>query len=432
MLRDRRQPAGALLLALVSSTVLMPPVPAVAAPSACANPSEPGQVISDTPWHQQWLAPQRVWPFSTGAGVEVAVVDSGSDGSHPQLDGQVISGFDALRGTPGGDFDCVSHGTAVASLIAARPQEGIGFHGLAPDATILPIRVSEQAGGGGAEGQGESVSTEIFAQAIRRAVDNGADVINMSVTLYQPDPEVESAIHYAQRADVVLVAAAGNFHRTDGRPDPVPYPAAYEGVIGVGAIDQQGARVEQSQVGPYVDLVAPGGAVVAATRVDGHNVWSGTSFATPLVSATAALIRAAEPQLSAEQVSRRLLATADPAQGGPERGYGQGVLSPYRAVTERLSTAAPVAPAPLPDPLYDAAAQERAERWQVFGRVALWGGLSVTVIALAVAVAVALLPRGRRLRWRPTRLGDPPPPPPEIDEPDEAFFQVATTSPPRS
>lgn len=430
MLRDRRRPAGALLLALVGSTALMPPMPAAAAPSACANPSEPGQVISDTPWHQQWLAPQRVWPLSTGAGVEVAVVDSGSDSSHPQLDGRVNSGFDALRGTQGGDFDCVSHGTAVASLIAARPQDGVGFHGLAPDARILPIRVSEQAGGGN-EAQGESVSPRVFAQAIRRAVDSGADVVNMSVTLYQPDTEVESAIRYAQRANVVLVAAAGNLHRTDGRPDPVPYPAAYDGVIGVGAIDRQGARVEQSQVGPYVDLVAPGGAVVAATRVEGHNVWSGTSFATPLVSATAALIRAAEPQLSAEQVSRRLLATADPAQGGPEQGYGQGVLSPYRAVTERLSTAAPVAPAPLPDPPYDAAAQERAERWQVFGRVALWGGLSVTVIALAIAATVALLPRGRRLRWRPTRPGDPPPPAPEIDEPDEAFFRVPN-SPPRN
>lgn len=429
MLRNRHQPVVALLLALVSSTILIPHVPATAAPGSCANPSEPGQIISDTPWHQQWLSPRRVWPFSTGAGVSVAVVDSGSDGSHPQLDGQVAPGFDALRGSSGADFDCVSHGTAVASLIAARPQEGIGFHGMAPEATIVPFRVSEQAGNEGDEAQGESVSPEVFAQAIRRATDNGADVINMSVTLYRPYPAVESAIRYAQAKDVVLVAAAGNLHRNGEYPDPVPYPAAYDGVIGVGAIDEQGTRVKQSQVGPYVDVVAPGGAVVAATRVKGHDVWSGTSFATPLVSATAALIRAAEPQLSASQVSRQLLGTADPARGGPEQGYGQGVLSPYRAVTERLRSAAPVAAAPLPEPSYNAAVQERTQRWEDFRRSALWGGLLVAAIALVVGAVVSLLPRGRRLRWRPTRPGEPSPSGPEIDEPEEAFFRVPSSLP---
>ncbi|WP_033664946.1 type VII secretion-associated serine protease mycosin [Salinispora oceanensis] len=429
MLRNRHQRVGALLLALVSSTILMPHAPAAAAPGSCTNPSEPGQIISDTPWHQQWLAPRRVWPFSTGAGVSVAVVDSGSDGNHPQLDGQVTSGFDALRGSSGGDFDCVSHGTAVASLIAARPQEGIGFHGMAPEAAIVPIRVSEQAGNEGDEAQGESVSPEVFAQAIRRATDDGADVINMSVTLYRPDSAVESAIRYARAKDVVLVAAAGNLHRNGEYPDPVPYPAAYDGVIGVGAIDEQGTRVEQSQVGPYVDLVAPGGAVVAATRVNGHDVWSGTSFATPLVSATAALIRAAEPQLSASQVSRRLLATADPARGGPEQGYGQGVLSPYRAVTERLSSAGPVAADPLPEPSYNAAAQERTKRWNDFRRAGLWGGLSLAAIALVVGAIVSLLPRGRRLRWHPTRPGEPTPSGPEIDEPEEVFFRVPSSLP---
>ncbi|MEU4680154.1 type VII secretion-associated serine protease mycosin [Micromonospora sp. NPDC023737] len=429
MVLDRRTSAAALVVALMGSIVLGTPARAVAAPAVCDNPSDPGQVISEIPWHQRWLAPQRVWPFSTGAGVKVAVIDSGSDGNHPQLSGRVTTGFDALRGTSGGDVDCVSHGTAVASLIAARPQDGVGFQGLAPDATIIPIRVSERAGNEGEGAQGESVSMEVFAQAIRRAVDDDADVINMSVTLYRPDSAVESAIRYARAKDVVLVAAAGNLHQEGERPDPVPYPAAYEGVIGVGAIDQQGARVEQSQVGPYVDLVAPGGAVVAATRLSGHAVWSGTSFAAPLVSATAALIRAAEPGLSAEEVSRRLTATVDPARGDPGQGYGHGVLNPYRAVTERLTSAAPVAQPPLPDPSYDPAAQERAERWSVFGQLGLWGGLMVAAVALAVGVMASLLPRGRRLRWRPTRPAAPPPPVGEIDEPEEAFFRTPTSLP---
>ena len=430
MVRDRPMAAFALVGAVLVTALTVPaPTPARAAPAICQNPSDPGEINTETPWHQRWLAPQRVWPFSTGARVRVAVIDSGTDSNHSQLAGRVTSGFDALRGAPGGDVDCVSHGTAVASIIAAGRQEGVGFHGLAPDATIIPIRVSERNANEGAGAGGETVTGEVFARAIRRAVDDGADVINMSVTLYYPDQDVENAVRYAVENDVVLVAAAGNQHQDGARPDPVPYPAAYDGVIGVGAIDQNGARIRQSQIGPYVDIVAPGGAVVAATRLFGHAAWDGTSFATPMVSATAALIRSAEPNLSAKEVTRRLLATADPARGDASRGYGSGVVNPYRAVTERLTTAAPVAQPPLPDVPYDAAAAARAERWALFGRLALWIGLALATVAVSVAALAALLPRGRRTRWRPTRPSAPPGPAPEIDEPEEAFFRVPTSMP---
>ncbi|BCJ59707.1 type VII secretion-associated serine protease mycosin [Micromonospora endophytica] len=424
MVRDRPLTALALVAAVLTGALVTPAPPAVhAAPGYCQSPSDPGEVNTETPWHQRWLAPQRVWPFSTGAGVRVAVIDSGTDGSHPQLTGRVTTGFDPLHGTFRGDVDCVSHGTAVASIIAARQRNGVGFHGLAPDATIVPIRVSERIAG---EVDGEEVSATVFAQAIRQAVDDGADVINLSVTLYRQDPEVEAAVRYAVERDVVLVAAVGNQHREEG-PDPVPYPAAYDGVIGVGAVDATGTRIAKSQVGPYVDIVAPGGAVVAATHVSGHAVYEGTSFATPMVSATAALIRSAEPRLSAKEVTRRLLATADPVPGNADQGYGRGVVNPYRAVTERLTSAAPVAQPPLPEVRYDAAAQERADRWAWFGRVALWIGLALAVLAAGVAALAALLPRGRRTRWRPTRPSAPPPAGSEIDEPEEIFFQVPTS-----
>jgi membrane-anchored mycosin MYCP len=313
----------------------------------------------------------------------------------------------------------------VASIIAATRQSGVGFVGLAPGAKILPVRVSEREVEDG-RGKGASVSPQIFAQAIRRAVDDGADVVNLSVTLYTPEPAVEEAIEYARSKDVVLVAAAGNQHQDSGRPDPVPYPAAYPGVIGVGAIDDKGGRVEASQVGPYVDIVAPGGAVVAATRGQGHALWTGTSFATPMVSATAALIRSAEPGLSADEVAQRLLATADPARGGAAQGYGRGVVNPYRAVTERLTDAAPRALQPLPDVPVDAAAAARADRWETLGRIAMWAALVVAVLMLAVAALALLMPHGRRRRWQPTRPGRPPAPPAEIEEPEEAFFRVPT------
>lgn len=398
--------------------------PAQAAPAACRNPTDPGQVIEQTPWPQRWLAPERVWPFSTGAGVRVAVVDSGSDGAHPQLQGQVETGIDMLRNGSGGDVDCVSHGTAVASIIAARRQQGVGFAGLAPGARIFPVRVSEQEIDQG-KTQGQSVSPQVLAEAIRKAVDSGATVVNLSLTLYAPNTAVEDAVRYARSKDVVLVAAAGNLH-DDGRPDPVPYPAAYEGVIGVGAIDEKGARVSDSQIGPYVDLVAPGGAVVAATRVRGHLQWSGTSFATPMVSATVALMRAAEPGLNADQIALRLLATTDPARGDAAQGYGRGVVNPYRAVTERLTDAAPQAQQPLPDLPYDAAAAARSRRWETLGRIAVWVALGIGMLVLGVVATALLVPHGRRRRWQPTRPARRAAPPPEIDEPEEAFFRVPT------
>lgn len=415
--------AGVTLAAVVLLTGALA-TPARAAAAVCQNPTQPGQVIEQTPWPQRWLAPERVWPFSTGAGVRVAVIDSGSDADHPQLSGRVETGFDMLHGGAGGDVDCVSHGTAVASIIAASRQQGVGFAGLAPDATILPVRVSEREVDQG-QAQGASVSPQLFAEAIRKAVDEGATVVNMSVALYTPSTAVEEAIKYARAKDVVLVAAAGNLHE-QGRPDPVPYPAAYDGVIGVGAIDESGARVRESQVGPYVDIVAPGGAVVAATRVSGHQVWTGTSFAAPMVSATVALMRSAEPRLNADEITLRLLATADPARGDAAQGYGRGVVNPYRAVTERLTDAAPRAQQPLPDLPYDAAAAARSQRWETWGRVAVWVTVGLGLLVLAVVATALLLPQGRRRRWRPTRPAGQPPAPPEMDEPEETFFRVPT------
>ncbi|MFB9239366.1 type VII secretion-associated serine protease mycosin [Plantactinospora siamensis] len=360
----------------------------------------------------------------------MAVVDSGTDAGHPQLSGKVLTGFDALRNAPGGDVDCVSHGTAVASIIAAQREEGIGFQGLAPGARILPVRVTERELDQSDNASGADVPAATFARAIRRAVDGGARVINLSVTLYVPDPEVEAAVRYARAHDVVMVAAAGNRHHDDGRPDPTPYPAAFDGVIGVGAIEETGARVGESQIGPYVDLVAPGGQVVAATRLAGHNLYTGTSFATPMVSATAALIRSAEPGLSADEVAKRIIGTTDPARGDASLGYGSGVLDMYRAVTERLSTGRPAALPPLPELRHDPAAAARAHRWATIRQVALWVLLGTVVVVGGVAALGVLLPRGRRRRWRPARPAGPPPPRPEIDEPAEKFFQVPASNRP--
>ena len=361
---------------------------AVPPTGACLSPADPGQMITQVPWAQNALAADRVWSFSRGSGVTVAVIDSGVDTDHPQLatPGKVQPGFDFIRERPGADFDCISHGTAVASIIAARPEPGIGFHGVAPAAHILPVRVSDVDAGAGENGT--AVKPAVFAQAIRYAVDQGARVLNLSVVMYSNVAVVRDAIRYAEAKDAVVVAAAGNQHQQSGA-DPVPYPAAYPGVIGVGAITIDTTRLDASQVGNYVDLVAPGGGVLAATRGHGYVYWDGTSFATPFVSATAALVRSAYPQLNAAAVVKRLLATADPAAGGPvSPAYGHGVLDPYRAVTEGLEGANPAArPAVLRTPTPDVAAAHQAAQ----ARQRAHHANNAVLIVIGVGAGVLLL-----------------------------------------
>ncbi|MFV2107485.1 type VII secretion-associated serine protease mycosin [Micromonospora sp. LOL_015] len=391
---------GVLLTGAPSVLPVVAAVPASAAPGSCRSPADPGPVIPQISWHQRWLAPERGWPVTDGSGVRVAVIDSGVDDDHPQLSGQVAAGFDLTGVEVNGTVDCASHGTAVASLIAATRVDGVGFHGIAPGVTIVPIRVTERIQ---ARQDGSASPADRLAEAIDLAVASDAKVINMSLTMYRADPAVRAAVERAVRADVVLVAAAGNSHQQGAPPDPTPYPAAFDGVIGVGAIDENGVRLADSQVGDYVDLVAPGGAVVAATRVSGHQVVAGTSYATPVVSATAALLRAAEPDLSAADVARRLTATADPASGGRSAGYGHGVVNPYRAVTERLTAGEPVGAPALPTVVPDVAAAQRAARWQRLTRTAVAVAAGTALLILVVAVTVAALPSGRRRRWQPTR-----------------------------
>ncbi|MET7747465.1 type VII secretion-associated serine protease mycosin [Micromonospora sp. NPDC005367] len=376
-------------------TVLPPPATEGrrAAPR-CATPLAPVGTVTATPWPQQRYVPDRLAPLATGAGVTVAVIDSGVDREHHQLTGRVLDGTDLLDGGDG-TRDCAGHGTGVASLIAAAPRPGVAFRGLAPDARILPVRVSEQQVVQGRE-SGRTVGATEFAQAIRWAVDHGADVLNLSVVLYTDDPAVRSAIDYALRRDVVVVAAAGNLHEAG---DPPPYPAAYDGVLGVGAIGADGSRAPFSQTGPYVDLVAPGSDVLTAAPGRGHQRAEGTSYAAPFVAATAALLREYQPRLSAAQVAERIVASADPA---PDGGYGAGVLNPYRAVTE--TTAGPVGePRPVAAPAddrADPARQAQQARREAARDRALTVAAALGVAAAVVALLAYLLPRGARRRWR--------------------------------
>ncbi|MGH3432644.1 MAG: type VII secretion-associated serine protease mycosin [Thermocrispum sp.] len=409
--------------ALAVGLALVTAAPVAAAPpkGTCHN-AEPGRpAVSEQPWAQQAMDPRvAVWPHSTGDGVLVAVVDSGVDADHPQLRaaGKVLAGQDFyLAGDYPGDFDCVSHGTAVASIIAASRVDGIGFAGLAPDARILPVRVTERDVND--NGDSQQINPGLLAKGIRYAADGGARVINLSLAGLTDEPAVRSAVAYARKKDAVLVAAVGA-PRQGEDPDQPSYPASYPGVLGVGAVDRTGERLTSSRAGRQVDIVAPGGAVLGATRVRGHQYWDGSSFAAPFVSATAALVRAKYPKLSAAEVVERLRATTTPSPGG--RGYGAGLVNPYRAVTDRLTADEPIAlAAAAPTPIDPAHAREVAW-WDRTGTIALAATGLLGIAAVLGLVLVPAISRGRRRRWLATRAAPVAVERPLDGPPDEVFL----------
>ncbi|WP_433165244.1 type VII secretion-associated serine protease mycosin [Kribbella sp. CA-247076] len=412
---------------LVAATVLLGPAamqPAVAAPpkGACRNAEPAHPVERRLPWAQQLLMPQRAWPFSTGSGVTVAVVDSGVDADHPQLRrvGKVLRGRDFyLVGTLPGNYDCASHGTGVAGIVGADAKPGVGFQGVAPGARILPVRISERETDN--TGNTELIDPNLLAKGIRYAVDAGARVINLSVAGDQDQTPVRQAVAYAVRKDVVVVAAAGNRQGTAGERRP-SYPASYPGVIGVGAIDNTGARVQASQIGSYVDLVAPGASVLTTTRVAGHAYQDGTSFAAPFVAGTAALVRAAWPKLTAAEVAQRMIATATPARGGRSSlEYGAGIVDPYRAVTEGLAAAAQDLPAMVVPPP-DEQQLATAAWWDARGLEARTAAMLAAAGMTTVILVGWLIIAGHRRRWAAGRTAIARPRPAERDLPPEFLF----------
>ncbi len=387
------------VMTLVTAATVIPQAPAVAAAACPGNPPQVMPSVTGTPWPQQRYDLNKLAALGVdGSGVTVAVIDSGVEGNHPQLRGRVDGGGDAIDAAAQGLQDCVGHGTAVASLIGAQKASATEFRGLAPGARILSIRVSEQEQVNG-QVSGRKAPDGKFAEAITTAVNRGAKVINLSVVLDRNDPAVRDAVAAAVARDVVVVAAVGNGYEQN---NPTPYPAAYDGVVGVGAVGPDGVRVKESQVGMYVDLVAPGSQITVALPGGYHNAYQGTSFAAPFVSATAALLFQYRRGISAREVVSRLLATADPAPGGPDsQEYGRGMVNPQRALTETVANGTPVKAGPLPQPRSDAAAEREAAAAARTRTVALTLAGVVGVLAALVILVANVVPRGRRRGWRP-------------------------------
>ncbi|MFI0794229.1 type VII secretion-associated serine protease mycosin [Micromonospora rubida] len=390
--------ARSVLLCGLAATLLgiavPPPGPASAAP-ACGPSGSPAP--TETPWALSRLDPAAAWRITRGERVTVAVIDSGVSATHPLLRGQVRPGRDFNNlPTHEGQCDEAGHGTMVAGIIAGREGTGSPFTGIAPAARILPVRVLPDT----KRTNDEKLPAQI-AQAIRWAVDQGADVINLSlVTL--PRPELAAAVEYALDNEVVVVAAAGN--RQEQQQNLPAYPAAYPGVIAVAGVDEQGGHVDSSVSGDYVDIAAPGLNILGpAPRGQGYlaEPQGGTSFAAAYVSGAAALVRAAYPGLNPEQVAARLTRTADNPPDGHNAQIGYGVVNPYRAVTSLLGTRADPPPGALaaPDPPRDPLGWQRS--------VAIWVAVVGALLAAVLLAAKPILVRGRRRGWRPGRRPTP-------------------------
>ncbi|MFJ3833946.1 type VII secretion-associated serine protease mycosin [Streptomyces sp. NPDC090054] len=310
-----------------------------------ANPAF-AQTIREQQWHLDAMKAEDVWKLSIGQGITVAVIDTGV-ARIPELEGQVLAGKDFAAGRKGyeGDerVDYDRHGTGIAAMIAGsgKHSSGDGAFGLAPGVKILPIRVPHEM----------NSSTPSWVAAIRYAADSGARIINISMGkrgAAESDQARSEVVKYALSRGSLIFAAVGN----DGDTlNADVYPGATPGVVGVSAVNADGSPTGESQHGPQVDMAAPGMDIVTACAGrTGLCTSHGTSDASALASASAALVWAAHPDWTNNQVLRVLLNTAGKPVDGVERNdyVGYGVVRP-RVAVPTPGDPGPADVFPLPD-----------------------------------------------------------------------------------
>ncbi|MFJ8999383.1 type VII secretion-associated serine protease mycosin [Streptomyces sp. NPDC102359] len=320
----RKRPAA--LGGLLAAALVLVPVTAAHA-----------DAIRDRQWGLDALHTDRAWNTTRGAGVTVAVLDTGVEADHPDLDGNVLAGKDLVGfGAREGDEAWARHGTAMAGIIAGHghgPGNGDGVLGVAPEASILPVRVILEDKDP-ARAKARSTRGNALAEGIRWAADHGADVINLSLgddsASAHPEPGEDEAIQYALRKGVVVVASAGNGGE---KGDRISYPAAYPGVIAATAVDRYGTRAPFSTRRWYATVSAPGVDVIIADPDHKYYEGWGTSAAAAFVSGAVALVRSAHPDLTPAQIKRLLEDTARNAPAaGRDDSRGFGFVDPAAAI----------------------------------------------------------------------------------------------------
>lgn len=300
----------------------------VVASPALADPG--GSLVTDAVRKDEFalktLNVAGAWAYANGSGITVAVIDSGVDAHHVDLDGQVLPGLDLVDPKGDGDSDLVGHGTTVSAIIAGKADND-GVIGIAPRAKILPVRVLDQ--------ENRYDDAMIVAKGVRWAVDHGAQVINLSLGGTGSSAALAAALDYAFAKDVVVVACTGNLSASPSAG--VWYPAREPGVIAVAGMEHDGDKIWSGSItGKETVVTAPSSRMVGA-RPSGYWQVQGTSFAAPMVSATAALIRSRWPTMPAGEVINRIVKTAkDRGAPGRDPVYGYGMVDPTAALTAEV------------------------------------------------------------------------------------------------
>ena len=265
------------------------------------------------------ISADQGWQISAGSeDVIIAVIDTGVDPDHVDLAGKLTDGYNAFTDTD--DYaDEHGHGTHVAGIAAAMTNNVSGIAGVSWHAPIMPVKALDE--------QGEGSLFEI-TNAIIWATDHGAKVINLSLGDDQPSDMLYEAIRYAYERDVVLIAASGNEN-----VDTPMYPAAYDEVFAISAVDAQLEKAVFSNYGPYIDVAAPGQNIPSTFLNDQYVFMSGTSMAAPHVTGLAALIRAFRPELTNEEVMQLMRETADDlGEAGYDSYFGYGQINVFKAL----------------------------------------------------------------------------------------------------
>ncbi|RLQ96836.1 S8 family peptidase [Falsibacillus albus] len=286
-----------------------------------------------TPWaFGKMNVTNQVRTQYTGKGVKVAVIDTGIDMTHPDV--KAAGGTCVLDSCPHGYQDDNGHGTHVAGIIAAQ-NNSIGTVGVAPNVQLYAVKALNVVGSG---------TTTNIADGIEWAIEQHVDIMNLSFTTKDDDPTLRAMIKKAHDAGIVIVGAAGNAGTTNGSGDTVLYPAKYDSVIGVAALDQNSNRIVESSTGSEVEVAAPGYNIVSTVpkdvdtfdgAQDGYMPMTGTSMAAPYVTGLLALYKEKFPSYTSAQLRNVLDANAkdigaagkDPLYGFGIAGYGENPIS---------------------------------------------------------------------------------------------------------
>lgn len=273
-------------------------------------------------YHHAMLQTEKAQKMAGKNNVTVAVIDTGTDPKHPDLQKSLLPGYNAAN--PANQPISMQHGTHVSGIIAADKNNGIGGYGLGTNVKVLPVDVFD-----GSEGATDAS----IADGILHSIEKGAKVINMSLGGPGTSPLIEDAVRTAIKKDVVVIAAAGNENTDD-----VSYPAAYEGVISVGSINKDKELSGYSNYGPSVDLVAPGEDVYSTmydtTKKSTFLNMSGTSMASPVAAGSTALLLTKYPKLTPAQVEYIFEKTADDLGDKDfDTKYANGLINPVKALS---------------------------------------------------------------------------------------------------